>query len=90
VRRLASEHEVLITVEEGSIGGFAAQVMQFLATAGAFDAGLKIRPMILPDRFIEHDSPVKQYEDAGLAARNIVATALTALGVQTSTRPVRA
>jgi 1-deoxy-D-xylulose-5-phosphate synthase len=64
--------------------------MQFLAMKGAFDAGLKIRPMILPDRFIEHDSPAKQYEDAGLAARNIVATALTALGVQTSTRPVRA
>ena len=90
VRRLAAEHEVLITIEEGSISGFASQVMQFLATAGLFDAGLRIRPMILPDRFVEHDSPVKQYEDAGLAARNIVATALAALGGQTSTRPALA
>ena len=90
IRRLAVEHEVLITIEEGSIGGFASQVMQFLATAGLFDAGLRIRPMILPDRFVEHDSPVKQYEDAGLAARNIVATALAALGGQTSTRPALA
>jgi 1-deoxy-D-xylulose-5-phosphate synthase len=90
VRRLVASHEVLVTIEEGTIGGFATQVMQFLATAGMLDAGLKLRPMILPDRFIEHDSPTKQYEDAGLAARNIVATALAALGGQTSTRPVRA
>ncbi len=90
VRRLVAEHEVLVTIEEGSIGGFATQVMQFLASAGMLDAGLKLRPMILPDRFVEHDSPVKQYEDAGLSARAIVNTALAALGGQTSTRPVRA
>jgi 1-deoxy-D-xylulose-5-phosphate synthase len=90
VRRLAAEHEVLITIEEGAVGGFAAQVMQFLASSGAFDAGLKIRPMILPDRFIEHDSPVKQYEDAGLSARNIVATALAALGADSASRPAGA
>jgi 1-deoxy-D-xylulose-5-phosphate synthase len=91
VRRLAREHEVLITVEEGAIGGFAAQVMQSLAMAGLFDAGLKIRPMILPDRFIEHDSPAKQYEEAGLSMRHIVATALTALGLQQiNPRPARA
>jgi len=90
VRRLAAEHEVLLTVEEGSIGGFAAQVMQYLAAAGLFDAGLKIRPMILPDRFIEHDSPTKQYEDAGLSASHIVAAALAALGGSATTRPVRA
>jgi 1-deoxy-D-xylulose-5-phosphate synthase len=91
VLRLAREHEVLITVEEGAIGGFAAQVMQLLATEGVLDRGLKIRPMILPDRFIEHDSPVKQYEDAGLDAKHILATALAALGKATADRrPARA
>ncbi len=90
VRRLAVEHEVLITIEEGAIGGFATQVMHFLATAGLFDSGLKIRPMILPDRFIEHDTPQKQYDDAGLNARHIVATALAALDIKTGSRPARA
>ena len=80
VNRLAREHEVLITVEEGAVGGFASQVMQHLAMAGAFDKGLKIRPMILPDRFIDQDSPEKMYEAAGLDAASIVATALGALG----------
>ncbi len=82
VLRLAREHAVLITVEEGAIGGFAAQVMQLLATSGALDKGeLKIRPMILPDRFIEHDTPARQYEDAGLDAKAIVATVTQALGL---------
>ncbi|HEX7006786.1 MAG TPA: 1-deoxy-D-xylulose-5-phosphate synthase [Alphaproteobacteria bacterium] len=80
IRRLAREHEVLITVEEGAIGGFAAHVMHFLAREGMFDAGLKIRPMILPDFFIDQDKPEKQYEVAGLNAAHIVATALSALG----------
>ena len=80
VRRLAREHEVLITIEEGAIGGFAAGVFHFLAMEGLLDNGLKVRPMILPDRFILHDKPELQYEDAGLNARHIVATALTALG----------
>jgi 1-deoxy-D-xylulose-5-phosphate synthase len=80
VRRLAKEHEVLITIEEGSLGGFATHVMNFLAFEGMLDDGLKIRPMMLPDRFIWHDSPYNQYESAGLNAHHIVATALTALG----------
>ena len=80
VRRLAREHEVLITIEEGAIGGFASHVLQDLALAGLLDHGLKIRPMVLPDRFIDHASPARQYEEAGLDARGIVATALTALG----------
>ena len=80
VRRLAANHEVLITVEEGSIGGFASQVLQFLATAGLLDRGLKVRPMVLPDTFIDHDKPEKMYERAGLSAAGIVATALSALG----------
>jgi len=91
VRRLAAEHEVLITIEEGAVGGFAAHVMQFLAEEGIFDSGLKIRPMILPDRFIWHDSPAKQYEEAALTARHIVAHALTALGREDeAAKPIRA
>ncbi|MFO1085830.1 MAG: 1-deoxy-D-xylulose-5-phosphate synthase [Reyranellaceae bacterium] len=80
VRRLARDHEVLITIEEGAIGGFASHVLQHLATAGLLDGGLKIRPMILPDRFLDHAAPAKQYEWAGLNAPQIVATALEALG----------
>ena len=80
VRRLATEHEVLITIEEGAIGGFAAHVLAFLATEDLLEGGLKVRPMYLPDRFIAHDKPGLQYEDAGLVARHIVATALMALG----------
>ena len=80
VHRLAREHEVLVTVEEGSIGGFATQVMTDLAHAGLLDGGLKFRPLTLPDIFIDHDSPAKQYEQAGLTAPNIAATVLCALG----------
>jgi 1-deoxy-D-xylulose-5-phosphate synthase len=81
---------VLITIEEGAIGGFAAHVLHFLATAGLLDSGLKIRPMILPDRFIDHDNPVLQYDEAGLNAKHIVATALQALGVPAASASVRA
>jgi 1-deoxy-D-xylulose-5-phosphate synthase len=82
IRRLAREHEVLITIEEGSVGGFASQVMQYLATAGMLDHGLKVRPLVLPDRFIDHAAPQRQYAEAGLDAPHIVATALAALGRQ--------
>ena len=77
---LAKTHEVLITIEEGSVGGFAAHVMQFLANAGIFDKGLKFRAMTLPDIFIDHEKPEKQYEIAGLKRSDIVAMALIALG----------
>ncbi len=80
ILRLAKEHEVLVTIEEGSIGGFAAHVMQFLANEGAFDKGLKFRAMTLPDLFIDHDKLEKQYELAGLKRIDIVATAMMALG----------
>ena len=80
VRRLATEHEVLITIEEGSIGGFAAHVMQFLALNGLLEQGLKVRPMFLPDSFIDHDKPEKMYDEAGLNAPHIVEMALAALG----------
>jgi 1-deoxy-D-xylulose-5-phosphate synthase len=82
VRRLAAEHEVLVTVEEGSVGGFAAQVSQFLAMQGIFDAGLKFRPLVMPDTFMDQDSPRKQVEFAGLTSPDIVATAMTALGIE--------
>ena len=82
VRRLAKEHEVLITVEEGAIGGFSAFVLTYLANEGMLDEGLKIRPMFLPDRFVDQDAPDKQYEKVGLKAPHIVATALAALGVE--------
>ena len=81
IARLAGEHDVLITIEEGASGGFAAQVMQFLATAGLLDTGLKFRPMTLPDRFVAQAAPAAQYQGAGLAASDIVATAIAALGV---------
>ena len=77
---LVKNHEILITIEEGSIGGFAAHVMQFLANTGIFDKGLKFRAMTLPDIFIDHEKPEKQYEIAGLKRSNIVETALLALG----------
>ncbi|MEW5703653.1 MAG: 1-deoxy-D-xylulose-5-phosphate synthase [Pseudomonadota bacterium] len=80
IRTLALEHEVLITIEEGSVGGFAAHVLQYLAQTGLLDAGMKVRPMVLPDVFLDHEKPEKQYEQAGLDARHIVNTALAALG----------
>jgi 1-deoxy-D-xylulose-5-phosphate synthase len=80
IRRLAREHEVLITIEEGAIGGFASHVMQFLASNGYFDSGLRIRPMVLPDYFVPHGTPHGMYEESGLNARHIVDTAITALG----------
>ena len=80
VKRLAKEHEGLITIEEGAAGGFGSQVLHFLATEGILDNGVKIRPMVLPDVFIDQDKPYNQYETAGLNARHVVATALQALG----------
>jgi 1-deoxy-D-xylulose-5-phosphate synthase len=90
VRRLAREHEVLVTVEENAIGGFGAQVMQFLATEGIFDKGLKFRPMILPDHFIDHDKPEAQIVQAGLDRAGILATVLNALGQAEMESPARA
>ncbi|MDP1556275.1 MAG: 1-deoxy-D-xylulose-5-phosphate synthase [Hyphomonas sp.] len=80
VERLAKEHEVLITIEEGAMGGFGSFVLEHLANAGALDTGLKIRIMTLPDRFQDQDSPFAMYEAAGLNARHIAARAIEALG----------
>ncbi|MGN6749048.1 MAG: 1-deoxy-D-xylulose-5-phosphate synthase [Xanthobacteraceae bacterium] len=78
--RLAREHEVLLTIEEGSIGGFGGFVMQALAEHGVLDRGLKVRSMVLPDIFIDQDSPNAMYAKAGLDAKGIVAKAFQALG----------
>ncbi len=80
VLRLAAEHELLITVEEGSKGGFGAHVLTLLSDEGALDSGLKVRTMTLPDVYQEHDKPERMYAAAGLDAKGIVAKALAALG----------
>jgi 1-deoxy-D-xylulose-5-phosphate synthase len=80
IGRLAREHEVLITIEEGSMGGFGAFVLHHLADTGLLDRGLKVRTMVLPDYFIEHDKPERMYAEAGLDSAAIVARVLAALG----------
>ncbi len=80
VLKLAREHDVLITIEDGSRGGFGAMVLHLLAEEGALDAGLKVRTMTLPDLFQEHDKPEKMYAEAGLDAKGIVAKVLETLG----------
>jgi 1-deoxy-D-xylulose-5-phosphate synthase len=80
VLRLARNHEVLITVEEGAIGGFGSYVMQTLAEHGALDGSLRVRSMVLPDVFIDQDSPAAMYAQAGLDAKGIVAKVFEALG----------
>jgi 1-deoxy-D-xylulose-5-phosphate synthase len=80
ILRLARNHEVLVTVEEGSVGGFGAQVLQLLAESGTFDRGLKVRCMVLPDVFIDQDGPAAMYAQAGLDAKGIVARVFEALG----------
>ncbi len=69
-----------MTVEEGAIGGFASQVLQFLAHDGLLECGLKVRPLVLPDAFVDHAKPEKMYADAGLDAAGIVRTVFVALG----------
>jgi len=79
IRRLAATHEVVVTIEEGSIGGLGAHVLTLASDEGLVDAGLRIRTMRLPDVFQDHDSPDRQYDAAGLNAPHIVATVLKAL-----------
>jgi len=91
IRRLAREHEVLITIEEGAVGGFGSHVLQFLSSDGLLDHGVKVRSMTLPDFFVNHDSPAKQYEAAALTSASVVSTALMALGLdQAVETPARA
>tara|TARA_R110002124_G_scaffold74881_3_gene201149 strand:- start:36468 stop:38393 length:1926 start_codon:yes stop_codon:yes gene_type:complete len=91
VRKLANDHEVLVTVEEGSIGGFSAQVLQFMANDGLLENGLKVRAVTMPDAFLEQDKPEVQVAQAGLDAAGIVATVMSALGrADELTEPARA
>ncbi len=80
IARLAREHEVMIMVEEGSVGGFGSHVLHHLATTGLLDRGLRVRSLVLPDQFIDQDTPALMYERAGLSAPGIVETAFGALG----------
>jgi 1-deoxy-D-xylulose-5-phosphate synthase len=90
IRRLSREHEVIITIEEGSIGGFSSFVLNFMALDGLLDRGIKVRPMVLPDSFIDHAKPETQYEWARLTASDIVATALAALDAGVPSASIRA
>ncbi|KAF8006785.1 hypothetical protein BT93_K0946 [Corymbia citriodora subsp. variegata] len=82
ITQLANHHEILITIEEGSVGGFGSHVSHFLSLSGILDGPLKLRAMVLPDRYIEHGAPQDQIEEAGLSSRHISATVLSLLGMQ--------
>jgi 1-deoxy-D-xylulose-5-phosphate synthase len=86
IEQLARHHEVLVTIEEGSSGGFGSAVLQHLAWRGLLDGRLRVRPMVLPDRFIEQDTQSRQLANAGLTARDIVTTVLGALGQEVTLR----
>jgi 1-deoxy-D-xylulose-5-phosphate synthase len=80
ILRLARGHELLLTIEEGSVGGFGSHVLEMLAREGMLDRGLNVRPLVLPDIFIEQDSPANMYARAGLDARGIVSAVQSGLG----------
>jgi 1-deoxy-D-xylulose-5-phosphate synthase len=80
IRQLARHHEMLITVEEGSVGGFGSHVLQFLATEGLLDNGLKVRSLVMPDIWVEQAKPEVMNAQAGLDRAGIVATVFKALG----------
>jgi len=81
IMRLSKDHEVILTIEEGAVGGFGSHVAQLLAEEGVFDVGLKFRSMVLPDKFIDHASPKEMYKEAKLSAHDIHAKILNALGI---------
>jgi 1-deoxy-D-xylulose-5-phosphate synthase len=89
VMKLARDHDVLITIEEGSVGGFGSHVMQTLSDNGMLDGGLRMRSMILPDEFIDHNTPAAMYAHAGLDAKGIVAKVFEALGKDVKTETVK-
>jgi 1-deoxy-D-xylulose-5-phosphate synthase len=82
IRQLAREHEVLVTIEEGSVGGFGSHVLQFLATEGLLDGGLRVRSLVMPDMFMDHASPDAMYARAGLDRKGIVDTVFRALNAE--------
>jgi len=87
--RLARAHEVLVTIEEGSVGGFGSYVLQTLADNGVLDRGLRVRTMVLPDVFIDQDTPAAMYATAGLDARGIVTKVFEALGKDAAAETVK-
>ncbi len=89
VLKLAREHEILLTIEEGAIGGFGSHVMQTLAEHGMLDGGLRMRSMVLPDEFLDHDTPNAMYARAGLDAKGIVAKVFEVLGKDFKTETVK-
>jgi len=89
VLRLAREHEVLVTIEEGAVGGFGSYVLQALSDHGALDRGVKVRTMVLPDIFMDHDSPNAMYAKAGMDAKGIVAKVFEALGKEQAVDTIR-
>jgi len=90
VAQLARHHEVLITIEDNVAGGFGSAVLHLLAITGLLDSGIKVRPMCIPDKLIDHNTPAGQLAEAGLTPKDIVATALSALGVSAASAAVRA
>jgi 1-deoxy-D-xylulose-5-phosphate synthase len=91
ILRLARDHEVLVTVEEGSVGGFGSYVLQLLSDRGALDRGaVKVRSMVLPDVYQDHDKPERMYARAGLDAAGIVAKVFEALGQEMTHKAARA
>ena len=86
ILRLVAEHEAILTIEEGAIGGFASHVQNFLMEEGVFDRGFKLRSMVLPDDFINHASPEKMYEVAGMNAAQIEAKVLEMLNISVAKR----
>ena len=89
ILRLAREHEVLITIEEGAVGGFGSHVLQLLSDNDALDGGLKLRMMVLPDMFLDQDSPNAMYAKAGLDAKGIVTRVFEALGKDVAAETVK-
>ena len=89
VLRLAREHEILIIVEEGAVGGFGSHALQLLSQHDALSGGLKVRSLVLPDVFLDHDSPNAMYARAGLDAKGIVAKVFETLGKDYKTESVK-
>merc|ERR1719387_155587 len=87
IKQLAEENSVLVTIEEGSIGGFGSHVLQFLALRGYLDGSLEVRPMVLPDRWIDHASQQEQYDEAGLSTGHVVTTVRKVRGENAITDP---
>jgi 1-deoxy-D-xylulose-5-phosphate synthase len=87
IRELAESHSVIVTIEEGSIGGFGSHVLQFLALEGYLDGNLEVRPMVLPDRWMEHASQQEQYDAAGLSTGHVVTTVKRLRGQSVITDP---